>query len=115
MSTTQAFRSGIHVLAYSLTIITSLLLLLMLLWHISTAHLIDDYAMPEDWEDEFLREQFAGGKGALWGILFLLVGPQYRSSDGSLAHKGYAGFCRLSVRAARVGLSPRLPVWQRRR
>jgi len=46
----------------------------MLLWHISTTHLIDDYGMPEDWEEDFVNKQFAGGKGALWGLLFVVVG-----------------------------------------
>lgn len=73
MSADRASCLETHILAYSLTIIASLLVLLMLLWHVSTTHLIDDYGMPKEWEKDFLKKQFAGGKGALWGILFAAV------------------------------------------
>ncbi|KAF2677313.1 hypothetical protein K458DRAFT_396013 [Lentithecium fluviatile CBS 122367] len=73
MFTDRASRLERHILTYSLTIIASFLVLLMVVWHISTTHLIDDYGMPEDWEQEFFKKQFAGGKATLWGMLFAVV------------------------------------------
>ncbi|KAF2124528.1 hypothetical protein P153DRAFT_390570 [Dothidotthia symphoricarpi CBS 119687] len=49
-------------LTSTLTLITSLLLLLTLLWHISSTHLANTYAMPIPWQTDFLAQQFKGIK-----------------------------------------------------
>jgi hypothetical protein len=99
-----------HILIYSLTIIASLLVLLMLLWHISTTHLIDDYGMPADWEEDFLEKQFAGGKGALWGILFVVVRLGLNDRCNEYAHEWGVGSPRLCVCATIAGPLSRLSV-----
>jgi hypothetical protein len=62
-----------HVLIYTIILIASLLVLLMMLWHISTAHLIDNYNMPQEWYAEFINEQFPGWRIGLWVLLFFMV------------------------------------------
>jgi len=62
-----------HILLYTIILITSLLVLLMMLWHISTAHLIDNYNMPQEWYAEFIKAQFPGWRIGLWGLLFFMV------------------------------------------
>ncbi|KAF2795218.1 hypothetical protein K505DRAFT_15616 [Melanomma pulvis-pyrius CBS 109.77] len=62
-----------HILLYTLILITSLLVLLMMLWHISTAHLIDDYDMPQEWYEDFLAAQFPGWRIGIWALLFFMI------------------------------------------
>jgi hypothetical protein len=63
----------------------------MLLWHISTTHLIDGYGMPEDWEEDFVNKQFTGAKGALWGLLFVVVGSGPNDACDRCAYEYGAG------------------------
>jgi hypothetical protein len=73
MSIDKVSRLDTCILTYCLTIITSFLVLLMLLWHLSAAHLVDSYGMPDEWAEDFLEKQFAGWRGALWGLVFAAV------------------------------------------
>jgi hypothetical protein len=58
---------------HTLTLIFSLLLTLMLLWHISTITLIENYDMPKWWEKVFLDEHTKGWKIGIWVGVGLLV------------------------------------------
>ena len=60
--------------SYSIHVITALITLPTLIWHISSTHIHDDYDMPDDWTEEFNKVQFTGGRGLLWAFLFVLVG-----------------------------------------
>lgn len=72
-----------HILIYTTILTASLLVLLMMLWHISTAHLIDNYSMPEEWYREFIAAQFPGWRIWLWALLFFMV-RDFRKSEGKV-------------------------------
>ncbi|KAF2711851.1 hypothetical protein K504DRAFT_489640 [Pleomassaria siparia CBS 279.74] len=62
-----------HCFLYGLIFITSFLATLMMLWHISTAHLIDNYDMPPEWSRTFIKAQFPVWRIAMWVALFSIV------------------------------------------
>jgi hypothetical protein len=70
---TRATHLDTIITSHILLVVTSLLLLLALLWHMSTSQLIDTYDMPEEWTEDFLGRQFRGARGVLWGFMFVLV------------------------------------------
>lgn len=57
----------------TLTLITALLLTLMLLWHISTITLVENYMMPEWWVKRFLAEHANGWRVGVWVLVGALV------------------------------------------
>ena len=78
MHASRGSRLERYILIYSLILIASLIASLMLMWHISSTHLVNDYGMPDDWAREFLDMQFGGVKGAVWAFLFILVSSVLR-------------------------------------
>ena len=66
-------RLEIIVTSYSVHLITALITLPALIWHISSTHIHDDYGMPDEWIEDFDKKQFSGGRGSLWGLLFAVV------------------------------------------
>ncbi|KAF1955067.1 hypothetical protein CC80DRAFT_536466 [Byssothecium circinans] len=70
---TRASHLDNLITSHILTVITTLLVLLMLLWHASSSDLINDYGMPRQWEKQFLRMQFEGGSGVVWGGMFVMI------------------------------------------
>ncbi|KAF1352766.1 hypothetical protein EJ07DRAFT_158998 [Lizonia empirigonia] len=83
MSSTHALRpydttarhriltANIHISAAIL--IAALLLMLMLLWHISTITLVENYMMPEWWVKAFLAEHANGWRVGVWVLVGVLV------------------------------------------
>lgn len=57
----------------TLQLITALLLTLMLLWHISTVTLIENYRMPPWWVKLFVAELPTGWRVAVWAVVMILV------------------------------------------
>ena len=70
------------ILFYTLILIASFLAALMMLWHISTAHLVDDYHMPHEWYVEFISTQFPNWRIALWVGLFITVRCSLNGESG---------------------------------
>ena len=66
-------RLETHITSYSVHLIVALITLPSLIWHISDTHIHDDYNMPDDWVKSFDKTQFTGGRGWLWGFLFVVV------------------------------------------
>ncbi|KAF1931091.1 uncharacterized protein M421DRAFT_339437 [Didymella exigua CBS 183.55] len=59
-----------HIHIATLTFIAALLLTLMLLWHVGTVALVQDYEMPGWWARGFVREMKRGWRTAVWvGVL----------------------------------------------
>ncbi len=85
MSKPLASRLETHILTSTLTLIASLLATLMLLWHLSTTHLIESHGMPEAWAQAFLKMQFSGLKGVLWWCSFVVV----RLPSGAIGAEGW--------------------------
>lgn len=56
-----------------LQFIAALLLTLMLLWHISTVTLVEQYYMPQWWHDEFMSELKKGWRIAMWTMVLFMV------------------------------------------
>ncbi|KAF3003197.1 pre-mRNA-splicing factor 8 [Curvularia kusanoi] len=54
-------------------LIAALLLTLMLLWHISTVSLVENYMMPAWWVEEFLATHANGWRVGVWTIVGALV------------------------------------------
>ncbi|KAF2872868.1 hypothetical protein BDV95DRAFT_666975 [Massariosphaeria phaeospora] len=73
MHLTPAQRLETHILTHTLTLIASVLALPFLCWHISSAHLIDNYGMPVEWEEKFLRAQFQRWRVAIWVGMFGVI------------------------------------------
>ncbi|KAF9690645.1 hypothetical protein EKO04_011284 [Ascochyta lentis] len=63
--------SSIHIA--TLQILASLLLTLMLLWHISTTTLVENYQMPRWWVDDFLAELASAWRVGVWVGVGVLV------------------------------------------
>ncbi|KAK7190679.1 hypothetical protein PSPO01_03654 [Paraphaeosphaeria sporulosa] len=66
-------RLETHITAYSVHLIVAFIALPALIWHISSAHIHDDYGMPDDWISTFDKTHFTGGRGFLWAFLFVVV------------------------------------------
>ncbi|CAO2649699.1 Nn.00g009910.m01.CDS01 [Neocucurbitaria sp. VM-36] len=66
-----AFRTYITI--YTLQIITTLLLLMVLIWHTSTTRLVEKFDMPHIWEEDFVRQQLGGLKFEVWVLVFVAV------------------------------------------
>lgn len=64
-----------QITSYSIHLITALITLPALIWHISSTRIHDDYGMPDDWVQRFDKKQFTGGRGWLWGFLFATASP----------------------------------------
>lgn len=62
-----------HIHIYTVQLIISLLLTLMLLWHISTITLVENYQMPDWWVREFLAEHAKGWRVGVWGVVVVFV------------------------------------------
>lgn len=58
-----------YISVYTLITITSLTLIMLLIWHTSTTHLVEKFDMPGVWESEFVRLQLGGVKGWVWGVV----------------------------------------------
>lgn len=63
--------TNIHI--STLQFIAALLLTLMLLWHISTVSLVENYQMPLLWVQKFLAEHANEWKVFVWGATSALV------------------------------------------
>lgn len=63
----------VHIHVATLTLIAALLLALMLLWHISTITLVENYYMPQWWVKAFLAEHANGWRVAVWVLVGVLV------------------------------------------
>jgi hypothetical protein len=63
----------LYITCYSVHLIVAFITLPALIWHISSAHIHDDYGMPDDWIETFDHTHFTGGRGFLWGLLFTVV------------------------------------------
>lgn len=57
----------------SLQFIAALLLTLMLLWHISTVSLVENYQMPAWWVRAFLAKHASGWRMGVWTVVGVLV------------------------------------------
>lgn len=71
-----------------LQLITALLLTLMLLWHISTVSLVENYMMPAWWVEEFLATHANGWRVGVWTIVSALVSSmnkEEKEATGSMA------------------------------
>ena len=66
-------RAMAFITAYTLLAISALLVLLLLIWHISTTHLVEKFDMPHIWEADFMRQQLKREKGVVWGWIFVVV------------------------------------------
>jgi hypothetical protein len=53
--------------------LAALLLTLMLLWHISTVTLVENYGMPDWWEEDFLAELSRGWRTGVWAVVLFVV------------------------------------------
>ncbi|KAJ4368557.1 pre-mRNA-splicing factor 8 [Didymella sp. IMI 355093] len=53
--------------------LAALLLTLMLLWHISTVTLVEDYGMPDWWREDFLAELSKGWCTGVWAMVLFVV------------------------------------------
>jgi hypothetical protein len=62
----------------SLQFISALLLTLMLLWHISTVSLVENYQMPPLWVQKFLAEHANEWKVFVWSATSALVSENER-------------------------------------
>lgn len=99
MHLSRAARLEMYVTIHILTLIAALLLLLMLMWHLSAAHLLEDYGMPKSWTEPFLEKHFGGGQGALWSLALIIVRQASvdpalcGGSNGKLMAAGVARFC----------------------
>ncbi|KAJ4984739.1 hypothetical protein SVAN01_09776 [Stagonosporopsis vannaccii] len=62
-----------HIHIHTLQLIAALLLTLMLLWHISTITLVENYEMPEWWVRDFLAEHAKGWRLGVWGAVGVFV------------------------------------------
>lgn len=71
--TSPATRLDAIILTLSIQLIAALLTSFMLIWHVSTVHLLWNHSMPEDWKEEFKRQEFGGKRGALWGVVLAFV------------------------------------------
>lgn len=69
-----------HIHIATLQLIAALLLTLMLLWHISTVTLVENYQMPEWWVHDFLAEHASGWRVGVWAAACVFV----RSLGGGL-------------------------------
>lgn len=47
--------------------------LLLLIWHISTTYLVENFDMPYIWAEDFVKAQLEGGGWAVWGLVLGLV------------------------------------------
>lgn len=57
----------------TLQLIAALLLTLMLLWHISTVTLVENYQMPPWWVKLFMAELASGWRVGVWAVVVVLV------------------------------------------
>lgn len=67
----RIFTANVHISAA--TLIAAPLLMLMLLWHISTITLVENYMMPEWWVKAFLAEHANGWRVGVWVLVGVLV------------------------------------------
>lgn len=63
----------LYVTTYTLTVITTLIFFMLLIWHTSTTHLVDKFDMPYVWKADFLSQQMGGLKMWVWVIVFIFV------------------------------------------
>ena len=59
----------------TLQLIAALLLTLMLLWHISTITLVENYKMPAWWVKCFLAKHANGWRVGVWTVVGVFVSP----------------------------------------
>ena len=62
-----------NITIYTLIIVAILLLLMVLIWHTSTTHLVEKFDMPHVWEADFVRQQLGGLKFEVWVVVFVSV------------------------------------------
>lgn len=84
-------KTNIHI--STLQLITALLLTLMLLWHISTVSLVENYLLPAPWVQQFLAEHASEWKVFVWGATSALVSAQ----GGASAREGGRVSARVCV------------------
>lgn len=63
----------VHTTIYTLAVATTPVLLMLLIWHTSTIHVVEKFDMPHIWEVDFVKQQLTGMKRELWIIVFILV------------------------------------------
>lgn len=76
----RLIKAYIHI--HTLQFIAALLLTLMLLWHISTITLVENYQMPEWWVRDFLAEHANGWRVGVWGVVGVFVSTSSFGRDG---------------------------------
>lgn len=62
-----------HIAIYTVKANVSLLLLMLLIWHISTTQLVEKFDMPHVWESDFKRQQLDGVKIWMWVVALVMV------------------------------------------
>ena len=73
-NTMHASTSAVILLhLHTIHIITTLTLIMLLIWHISTTYLVERFGMPEVWERLFKRTVLGEWRAGVWGGVFTMV------------------------------------------